>query len=234
MAEWRNGSEAEVQNLQLSMEQISTSPSSNYLHSAGDDVAGVHISPPTSVRSTSTGASGGAGGKTQRNAATQRNKRRTSPYPAPSPPATVTPTAPVASASIISANPLMHDEYNNQLANMAPMDYRYDLQPSSSNQYLTSAMYSAYNANEVHLYSYGANGEAHADLYPSYYNNEASMYTLRHYPTAHTMPEGTRHNLIGAQLIQSTLSLLPLLLRPSYLRPALIIQSGRPHLNPAF
>jgi len=216
------------------MEQISTSPSSNYLHSAGDDVAGVHISPPTSVRSTSTGASGGAGGKTQRNAATQRNKRRTSPYPAPSPPATVTPTAPVASASIISANPLMHDEYNNQLANMAPMDYRYDLQPSSSNQYLTSAMYSAYNANEVHLYSYGANGEAHADLYPSYYNNEASMYTLRHYPTAHTMPEGTRHNLIGAQLIQSTLSLLPLLLRPSYLRPALIIQSGRPHLNPAF
>nr|CAG4642433.1 EOG090X0484 [Evadne anonyx] len=181
-------SEAEVQNLQLSMEQISTSPSSNYLHSVAEDVVGVHISPPTSVRSTST-ATNNSSGKAQRNAATQRNKRRTSPYPAPSPPSTVTPTAPVASASIISANPLMHDEYNNQLANMAPMDYRYDLQPSSSNQYLTSAMYSAYNANEVHLYSYGANGEAHADLYPSYYNNEASMYTLRHYPTAHTMPE---------------------------------------------
>lgn len=192
------------------MEQISTSPSSSYLHSVAEDVVGVHISPPTSVRSTSA-ATSSSGGKAQRNAATQRNKRRTSPYPAPSPPATVTPTAPVASASIISANPLMHDEYNNQLANMAPMDYRYDLQPSSSNQYLTSAMYSAYNTNEVHLYSYGANGETHADLYPSYYNNEASMYTLRHYPTAHTMPEGTRRCFIGAVLIQSTFtsSLLP-------------------------
>ena len=187
-------SEVEVQNLQLSMEQISTSPSCNYAHSSGaapssDDV---HVSPPTSVRSTGTGSSatGVSGGKSRPVA---RNKRRTSPYPAPSPPATVTPTAPVASASIISVNPLMHDDYNNQLAtaNMAPMDYRYDLQPSSSNQYLTSAMYSAYNANEVHLYSYGANGETHSDLYPSYYNNEGPVYPLRHYPAAHTMPEGT-------------------------------------------
>ena len=179
----------EVQNLQLSMEQISTSTSS-YLHCAASSNSGlgsddsIHVSSPSSSRSAAT-----LTGKTTRSH--RNNKRRTSPYPAPSPPAsTVTPTAPVAaSASIISTHPLMHDDYNNQLANMAAMDYRYDLQPSSSNQYLTPAMYSSYNSSEVHLYQYAANGESTSDLYPYY--NEGNMYPLRHYAaTAHPLAEG--------------------------------------------
>lgn len=182
-------SEMEVQNLQLSMEQISTSTSS-YLHCAASSNSGlgsddsIHVSSPSSSRSAAT-----LTGKTTRSH--RNNKRRTSPYPAPSPPAsTVTPTAPVAaSASIISTHPLMHDDYNNQLANMAAMDYRYDLQPSSSNQYLTPAMYSSYNSSEVHLYQYAANGESTSDLYPYY--NEGNMYPLRHYAaTAHPLAEG--------------------------------------------
>ena len=90
-----------------------------------------------------------------------------------------------------------HDDYSNQLANMAAMDYRYDLQASSSNQYLASpaAMYPTYGNNDIHLYSYGANGGGaepqSSDLYP-YYNEGNVMYpSLRaHYGTTHSMAEG--------------------------------------------
>ena len=171
---------------------------SAYLNtSAGDAVSstenGGHLVSSSSSPSSASVASAATTSRTGKTRPARKTKPRTSPYP-------VSPTVAVA-ASSIAPDPVQqhpHDEYSNPM-----MDYRYDLQQATSstsggNQYLTSAMYSAYSSNEVQLYNYGPNGVAEAatgsasnhsggDLYNPYYETDnmaaypGSSTALRHY-----------------------------------------------------
>lgn len=196
-------SEVEVQQLQLSVEQ--TAISSGAIGSSSftsDDVAQLNSASPSS-------STGGASTAPPRKARAVRKPRsRPSPYP--------TPLSPAIASSSSAPEPLAlqsTEEY---------MDYNRggyeNMPPSSSNQYLTSTMYSAYNANEVQLYSYGPNGEVQsgggsnhsaADLYNPYYNEPdhhqqhhhnqqqhqhmaypTTSTSIRHHHYQHSMPEG--------------------------------------------
>lgn len=198
-------SDVEAQSLQLSTEQMASSSasSSTYLNTSGTDVAssssvdnGHLVSSSSSPSSASVvsvvAATPAPVSRSSKSRPARKTKPRTSPYP-------VSPTVAVAASSIVpeSVQQHPHDEYSNPM-----MDYRYDLQQSTSSsgnhqQYLTSTMYSAYNSNEVQLYNYGPNGVAEAatgsvsnhsagELYNPYYETDnmaayPGSASLRHY-----------------------------------------------------
>lgn len=213
----------EAQSLQLSIEQTAASSAStscipatisaNYLSAATEAGPQSMDNSNQMMSSTSSSPSSASSvvvtpaaplppqraGKTR---ATRKTKPRTSPYP-------VSPS--VANQSVnqnggIIPEPVVQhastDDYSNPM-----MDYRYDMQQTTSNPagyHVPPAMYPAYSGNEVTLYNYAANGvveagnsaSSHSDLYNPYYetDNLAAYPTpLRHYPT---MTEGN-YQLIG-------------------------------------
>lgn len=231
----------EAQSLQLSSEQLTSSashPTTSYLNSSSaDGVASTssenngHLvsssSSPVSVASTAISVPVSRTGKTR---SVRKTKPRTSPYP-------VSPTVAVA-ASTIGPESVQQQPHESDYSNPM-MDYRYDLQQASSSsststngnnhqqqQYLTSTLYSAYNSNEVQLYSYGANGVAEAatasgsnhsapataDLYNPYYetDNMAAAYpstSLRHYTNLTEGEFSTNKNLNLAGILKSIMCL---------------------------
>nr|CAG4640771.1 EOG090X0484 [Eulimnadia texana] len=192
-------SDVEVRNLQLSLEQTATTPSSTAFMAASSTPGSAESS---QMSSPSPVAARPVASKSRAALSRPAKARRTSPYPVPSPPEAITPTAPLAAASAV-----LPDEYNTpcQIAPMGSVDYRYDLQGVSSVPYATAAAMNAHNgyalpANDVHLYVYGSSEDvtpSHSDLY-TYYSDSGIYHQVRQYPT-----NATHHhhlNQVGEEL----------------------------------
>lgn len=165
-------SDVEAQALQLSVEQTATSSSSSGISSGAyagsEDASHITSSSPSSIASI----------PVRKTRPARKARSRPSPYPPQSlsPAVASSSSAPEALQSIVQADSGDYLDYG-----------RYDMQGSSSSsnqQYLTSTMYSAYNAgNEVQLYNYGPNGEATpADSYgnPYYHQQDSSDHHHHH------------------------------------------------------
>nr|CAG4643127.1 EOG090X0484 [Ilyocryptus agilis] len=197
--------DVEVQSLQLSVEQTATSSSSsaNYANTSTEGSDGVPMNSSSPSSSTSAPI---ARSKTR---STRKARSRPSPYPSP-----LSPVMASSSGAESSLQPIQQDDY---------IDYRYDMQnhqqpPSGGQQqqqYLASTMY-PYGGNEVQLYNYGSNGEAHGsgsnqsvgDLYNPYYNDSEqqnmAVYpatALRHY---HHMTDGDDIDANGSDMYSSS------------------------------
>lgn len=195
-------SEVEVQSLQLSVEQTAISSSSGGLSSAGGGNS--FTSEDGQMTSSSPSSAASVSIPVRKTRAARKPRSRPSPYPPPlSPTVASSSSAPEALQSIQQSS--VGEDY---------IDYRtYEMQHSvgTNQQYLTSTMYSAYNTNEVQLYSYGPNGEvssggggsshSSADLYNPYYNETDHHHQHHHhhqnmaaYPSSSSSTSTLRHH----------------------------------------